>query len=1072
MRRKTAFVVAGLFALTALIISCGVQVRATGADAATGKAGTRAAVRGESQVVFRFFDEDFISGGFDYAYPEASRVMITEDPANVKNGEAALQFDLVADDFSGGAVCLWNMTYDLTPHLATGGALQFWIKGARGGEIATVALADDENNNGKKTVVRLPINNYGGITTEWTQISVPLRDFGRRGVYWDAKNKVEVPEPFQWDQVAEFRIEIARGNNPSFRVWVDDIFIVSNVYESGEMEVIAHWDEKEEVLPNFPRGVKPDGLREMSGGRVLNGGINVTGGFNYVYGGRTAHQVQKTEDGTTVLAAYMDASQYSGVSISIGEGKYVDLTAARSAPSAGLAFWGRGCKNAIRSIIIGLLDNQGKTAQNVEVKVQTTQIVGDYGPVSTDWKFYMIPIRAFMPQGKYWDDSRGAEVFSNVDWSKIQEVRFSVSRDEYLGRVPDGEPVTFYVSEMMFIDEIPGYVNPEDYWNAFRSDTPEVLLHDFATPLDRNWHVAHCDKSEASFKIVESGNPDVGRYAIEITYRLRSWADILYNYAENNRPAEHRDWSNHWGLKFDFWTDRPYQPIVVQVGDKGNELFTAPSGGNRGWSEIIVPFREFTKFPHYQPPDAIQTGTFDLDGVQVLDFKPAGEGSRGTFRIANVRLTNDRVARVEEPPANVTVKIEGSLEVSNIITERINPGIFGINVAMWNPDFRRDETKQRLRAVNHHVLRYPGGLRADDDDWEEVLAANKPGEVATNEYFDILRETGTEGMITVNFGSGTPEKAAKWVAHAKARNAPVRLWEIGNELYGAWHSFHTTAEDYGRRAREFAVQMRRADPNAVITAVWALEADWNKVVFEHMKDVVDGVNIHHYPQQAGQQNDKGLLASPQTLDYVIPSVRRQLEDYGVPGKKYEIWLTEWNSVDFLPGPQTMSVVNALFVADYLGMLTRHNIEQASFWASQNSLEVTGGDYGYLSRFGAPDGDAVPRTSYWGFIMASHSLGRGSLFETRTGDDNITSYLTRDGNVTSIMLINKYPRTVANVELGIPGFTGTAEMQQLTPENSGSPGVRGAGPTKTSVNVTPGMKLNLPAYSITTITIGR
>jgi hypothetical protein len=62
--------------------------------------------------------------------------------------------------------------------------------------------------------------------------------------------------------------------------------------------------------------------------------------------------------------------------------------------------------------------------------------------------------------------------------------------------------------------------------------------------------------------------------------------------------------------------------------------------------------------------------------------------------------------------------------------------------------------------------------------------------------------------------------------------------------------------------------------------------------------------------------------------------------------------------------------------------------------------------------------------------------------------------------------------VANVELNIPGFAGKAEMQQLTPQNSGSPGVRGTGPTVTSVEAKPGMKLDLPAYSVTTITIGR
>jgi hypothetical protein len=1063
--KKTAFILAGLAALIALILSCGgqLELRPVGGwpkELSTAAAAKKTGVAGESQVVFRFFEEDFTPGGFEYVYPEKSKVFINERREHVKNGEASLQFDLIPDDYSGGAVCLYNMMYDLTPYLETGGALQFWIKGMNGGEIAYAALADDETNNGKKTVVRLPINKYGGIKKDdWTQISIPLVDFGERGMWWDPKTRQESPEMFQWDKVKEFRLQIDKGVNKEFTVWIDDIFVVSNVFEPKALEKMEYWDAIEETVDDVPVATKPEGIKEIA--KVTNQGNPVTGGFAYVYGGRTAYKVQKTKSGGTAFAMYQDGNEWSGVTISIGENKYIDLTSARTAPAAGLAFWAKGAPN-VNAIRLGILDNQGN-----EIKVQTVQLLADFGSIDTEWKYFMIPIRRFNEQGRFWDAMKQTEIMGMVDWSKIQEIRFAVGKLE--NRVPANEPVAFYVSDVAFIEAIPGYVDPDDYWNAFQSNAPEIMLHDFETEIDQKWNVSHDDKSEGSFKFVESTAPNGGKYALEVTYRLRSWVDVLYSYAENNRPAEHRDWTKHWGLKFDFWTDRPYQPIIVQVQDKGNEIFTASTGGNRGWTEIIVPFRNFTKFPHYQPPEAIQTGTFDLDGVHVLDFKPAGEGSRGTFRVDNVRLTNDRVAKVKEVPAKVDVKIEGSLDKDKVITQKINPGIFGINVALWDGDLQLPETKKYVKAVNHQVLRYPGGLRADEDDWEEILKA-KDWMIDTDQFFDYLKETGTEGMITVNFGSGTPEKAARWVAHAKAKNANVKLWEIGNELYGSWHVFHCTPEEYGKRGREFAIQMKKADPNAIITAVWSLEGDWNRIVFEHMKDVVDGVNVHHYPQAAGQENDAGLLSAPQDLPAILGSVRKQLEDYGVKGKKYEIWLTEWNSVDFRPGPQTMTIVNALFVADYLGMLSHVNIEQASYWDVHNDITPEGGDYGYLSRTGSPDGDNVPRASYWAFKMASHSLGRGSVFKSGTGDDNVTSYLTQDGNRKSLMIVNKYPRTVADATINIPGFEGKAKMQQLTPENSGSPGIKGPGPNESSIDVKPGMKMSLPAYSVTTITI--
>ena len=1052
MKKRNFFVASALFALTALVVSCGVQLKPVGGAAVDASApAAKKAASGESQVVYRFFDEQYTPGGYDYVYPEQSKMDIPERSG--KNGEVALYVDLVPNDYSGGAVCLYNMLYDLTSYLESG-ALQFWIKGANGGEIATAGLSDDENTDGKKTVVRLPINKYGGITTEWTQISIPLADFANtRGVFWDAKKRVEVPEAFQWDKVAEFRIEIKKNENKEFKVWVDDIFIVSNVFEAKTIEKVAYWDERVEVLDDIPAASKP-AVKEFS--KVMVNGD--PSGFAYVYGGKTAFTNQKTKNGSSVFANYIDGTEYSGVTISMGEGKFANLTGARTAKAAGIAFWGRGGPN-VSTVAIGLLDNQGKNAAGAEVKTQTKLIIGDFGKIEQQWKYYMVPIRSFQDNGLYWDDTKNAEVSNKVDWSKIQEVRFSIGKGE--NKVAEGEPVAFYVSDISFIEEIPGYVNPEDFWNAFKSNAAEVKLHDYETADDQKWESSKGPKSEVEFKYGESGAPNGGKSALEITYRLHDWVDVLFNYKNNNRPAAQRDWTKHWGLKFDFYTDKPYQPITVQVQDAGNEIFVAPAGGNKGWTEVIVPFKSFFKFPYYQPEDAVQNGKFDLENIHVLDFKPAGEGSRGTYRIDNVRLTNDRVAKVKEDPAKVSVTLTGS---DNVLTKKINEGLFGINAALWDGDMLLPNTEKFVKDVRHHVLRYPGGLRADEDDWEDVLK-KKDWMVDTDEFLEFCKKTGTTPMITVNYGMGTPEKAAKWVEHVnKKKNANVKYWEIGNELYGNWHPQFCTPEEYGKRAREFAIQMKKVDPSIIVTAVWMLDGDWNKITFNYLKDVVDGVNVHHYPQHAGQENDAGLLAAPQTLNEILPGVRKQTEEFGVPGKKYEVWLTEWNSVDFDPGPQTLGIVNGLFVADYLGMLTHHNIEQASYWDIHNSITKEGGDYGYLSRTGAPDGDNVPRPSYWAFKMASQSLGRGSLLESGTGNDRVSSYLTLDGKKKSLMIVNKYPKTVVDVTVKVPGFQGKGVKKQLTVQSGQK------GPGEEPIDVKPDMKLSLPAHSVTTITV--
>ncbi len=1003
----------------------------------------------DPRMVFRFFDEDFVSGGYAYWYPENSNVFIPEESG--KNGEVAVQFDLVANDYSGGSVCLYNLLYDMRD-IYEKGALQFWIKGKAGNEIAWVALVDDENADGKKTVVRLPLQKYGGISNDWKLISIPLSDFGKRGVFWDAKKRIEVPEKFNWATVCEFRVEIKKNDNPNFTVWVDDIFVLKDVYEAKPVSDEVPWDEKEDEINGPPLAERPAVQEKM----VFFDDMIGANGFPYVYGGKTAQKIlsSKTKGNEGVLACYMDNNDYSGVTIALGTGSTFNLEPARKAKAAGLAFWGKGGPG-VGTIYIGLIDDESDGA-----KTQTKLSLGDFGKIDTNWNYYMIPLRKFLDVGRYWDDSKKAEVIANVKWDKISEVRFSSNKGE--NKVADGEPVIFYVDQITIIDEIPGYVDPEEYWNAFKSESPDVLLSDFEDDEDNSrWETSVGPKSEVRYDIATSGAKNGGKNALVITFKMNDWCDVIYNFKNNNRPDNHRDWSKHWGLKFEMYSEKPFQGINVQINDGSGEVWLASAGCLKGWHEVLVPFKTFYKFPYWQPPEADQNGKLDLEGVMTIDFKASGEGTAGKFMIDNIRLTNEREVRAA--PVKEVENITVTADMTNVITPSINAGIFGINAALWDGDMLKPATVDYVKAVNHAVLRYPGGLRADEDHWKEVLD-KKDFMVDTDEFLEFCKQTGTTPMVTVNFGTGTPEEAAEWVRYMNVtKKANVKYYEVGNELYGSWHANYCTAEEYGKRAAEFIKAMKAVDPSIIVTVVWVLEGEWNKIVFDYTKELADGVNVHHYPQHTGEENDAALLGAPQSLDEILPNVRKQTEQYGVPGKKYEVWLTEWNSVDFKPGPQTLSIVNALFVADYLGSLAKHNIEQASYWDIHNDVTEQGGDYGYLSRTGAPDGDNVPRSSYWAFKMASDCL-RGKLVHSSTGNENVTSYLTENNGKLSLLIVNKMPKTKANTTINIPQFEGSGTLMQLRADNMKQ------GYSKEPVEVKKGMNITLPAYSVTVITL--
>jgi hypothetical protein len=1012
-------------------------------------------------VIHPFFTGQYKSGDFDYSYGgKGSGAAIDKEQAY--KGNPSLRITLDPNDYSGSTIGN-NKTVDLSKNLLDG-AVEFYIKGAKGGELASFGFLDSDGK-GKKTQSKLTLNRYVQVTKDWQLVKIPLIDFPDRGMYWDDTRKAEFPDRINWDKIAEFRISTDKGTNPGgFQVWVANVEVVKGTVPVAKPKPkVVYWDETVETIDGPKDPAKLDGkAKALPNGIVYSDNFS---GMGYVYGGLTAFKEQssKTPGNPNVMALYMDDNEWSGVTFSIGEGKFIDLSKVRD--KGGVYFWVRG-KQGGEKASFGILDNQGG-----DIKSQTKVILQDWvqgQSITKDWKLVKIPLKRFLDAGLAWDASRQAEVRKNVMWNKIQEVRFSVGKFENRRDGRPNDPVTIYVDQITFTENI-DWVDPNLKWETFKSAAPDFVLHDFENnPV---FEPSTGPKSRVKFK-VDKGNLSGKSLNVE-DFFVGDWVDIVYDFDKQKAPKQNRDWTKHWGLMFDIYTDRPWQSITVQIGDTGGELFVSNTGGAKGKSTVLVPFKDFTKFPYYQPPDAVQNGVFDLDNVKVLDFKPTGEGTSGSFQIDNVKLTNLRAAPRPNVPAELALTITG--DFNKVINPSINPDIFGINAALWDGDLLKKETITQVKRINHGIVRYPGGLRADEDDWEQVLAA-KDWMVDTDEFLDWCKETSVRAMFTANFGSGTPEKAARWVEHTnKKRNASVIHWELGNELYGDWHIYYDKwgkdkGHAYGKAAKDYITAMKKADPKVKIGVLGVLDGEWNENVLKQAGHA-DAIIIHHYPQHFGQENDFALLSSPQILEGIYQRIRETIKKYA-SNKNMEVWLTEWNSVDFNPGPQSISMVNALFVADYLGMLAKVKAESAQYWDIHNDITPEGGDYGYLSRsYDDQIGGNKPRPSYYAFQMASDGI-RGKLVESKSGEDNLTTYLSQNGKKKTLLVVNKSPWTAFKSTIKIPGFTGKAKVESLeTPKGQIAAKVIKVDPPKaSSMDIKDGTVLTFPAHSVTLISI--
>lgn len=242
--------------------------------------------------------------------------------------------------------------------------------------------------------------------------------------------------------------------------------------------------------------------------------------------------------------------------------------------------------------------------------------------------------------------------------------------------------------------------------------------------------------------------------------------------------------------------------------------------------------------------------------------------------------TTRATVHVEEAPAAPL-----SPFVFGALTEHFGRGLYG---GLWNAerDAPRADVQNAVRAMGTTMFRYPGGCFSDWYHWRDGVGprqdrptyerqywtdfrmgdaftaelAREFGPVETNavgtdEFLQYCLDVDVEPMLVANFGSGTPEEAAAWVAHTNRGGAPrpVRWWSVGNETYGTWEIGNCSAEEYARRYLEFSQAMRAVDPGIRIAAVGCGglgpeggDTQWNRTVLQRAGDEVDALSVHFY----------------------------------------------------------------------------------------------------------------------------------------------------------------------------------------------------------------------------------
>ena len=212
----------------------------------------------------------------------------------------------------------------------------------------------------------------------------------------------------------------------------------------------------------------------------------------------------------------------------------------------------------------------------------------------------------------------------------------------------------------------------------------------------------------------------------------------------------------------------------------------------------------------------------------------------------------------------------------------IYEGIYDPASKLSDSNGLRKDVVGEIRQLGVPIVRYPGGNFVSGYNWLDGVGpkADRPrvldkawnsinsNQFGTNEFMTWCRAVGTEPLMGLNLGTGTPEEAAalveycnvekgtKWSdlrrKHGFAEPYKVKRWCLGNEMDGPWQIGHMTATEYGLKAQDAARQMHYVDPSLQLIACGSsgpfmpTYLEWDREVLEQCYDHVDGLSLHRY----------------------------------------------------------------------------------------------------------------------------------------------------------------------------------------------------------------------------------
>ena len=294
-------------------------------------------------------------------------------------------------------------------------------------------------------------------------------------------------------------------------------------------------------------------------------------------------------------------------------------------------------------------------------------------------------------------------------------------------------------------------------------------------------------------------------------------------------------------------------------------------------------------------------------------------------------------ARVVLDPSRVRADLDRRVLGSFLehLGRAIYGGIYESGSPLADANGLRKDVIEEIRTLGVPIIRYPGGNFVSGYRWQDGVGPKdqRPrvldrawntidtNQFGTNEFIGWCRAVGTEPLLAVNLGNGTPENAAALVEYCNVASGTrwsdlrrqhgvepphnVKFWCLGNEMDGPWQIGHMPASEYGLKAADAARQMRAVDRSLSLVACGSsgpglrTYLEWDRQVLEQCYDDVDFISLHRYYNNTSETNGDSSRYLALNLD-----MERQIQEVAAvcdyvrglrkSNKRLSLSFDEWN----------------------------------------------------------------------------------------------------------------------------------------------------------------------------------